>query len=116
MVHEKTRKNAFGIVQSTASDKGLLHSEHVIEGWCRRFLEQQPELPLRQGDSTAHIRMDTINRETMEQYFALLYDTLITHGLLNKPLQIYNVDETSVPFNPRPPKVVAAKGKEQKKV
>jgi len=116
MGYGKTRKDVLGIVQSTASDKGLLRSERVTEGWWRRFLERQPKLSLRQGDSTAHIRMDAVNRETMEQYFALLDDTLTTHGLLNKPSQIYNVDETGVPFNPRPPKVVAAKGKETKKV
>ena len=116
MGYGKTRKDVLGIVQSTASDKGLLRSECVTEGWWQRFLERQPRLSLRQGDNTAHIRIDAVNRETMEQYFAFLHDTLTTHGLLNKPSQIYNVDETGVPFNPRPPKVVAAKGKETKKV
>ena len=33
MGYGKTRKDVLGIVQSTASDKGLLRSERVTEGW-----------------------------------------------------------------------------------
>ena len=112
----KTRKDVLGIVQSVADDKGLLKSARVSEGWWRRFLERQGDLSLRQGDSTAHVRMDAVNKETIDQYFSLLHDTLSTHGLLNKPSQIYNVDESGMPFNPRPPKVVTAKGRKTKKV
>ena len=79
-------------------------------------MERQSDLSLRQGDSTVHVRMDAVNKETMEQYFSLLYDTLSTHDLLEKPSQIYNVDESGIPLNPRPPKVVSAKGRKTKKV
>ena len=74
------------------------------------------DLSLRQGDSTAHVRMDAMNQETMDHYFSLLHDTLSTHGLLDKPSQIYNVDETGIPLNPRPPKVITTKGSVTKKV
>jgi len=73
-------------------------------------LECQSDLSLRQGDSTAH------DKETIDQYFSLLHDTLSAHDLLNKPSQIYNVDESGIPLNPRPPKVVSAKGRKTKKV
>jgi len=106
----KTRKDVLGIVQSTAVDKGLLRSSQVTEGWWCRFLERQSDLSLRQGDSTAH------DKETIDQYFSLLHDTLSAHDLLNKPSQIYNVDESGIPLNPRPPKVVSAKGEKTKKV
>ena len=112
----KTRKDVLAIAESTAIDKGLLKSSRITEGWWRRFLERQSDLSLRQGDSTAHVRMDAVNKETMEQYFSLLYDTLSTHDLLEKPSQIYNVDESGIPLNPRPPKVVSAKGRKTKKV
>ena len=55
--------------------------------------------------------MDAVNKETMDQYFSLLYDTLSTHDLLQKPSQIYNIDESGIPLNPRPSKVVSAKGR-----
>ena len=81
-----------------------------------RFLQRQSDLSLRQGDSTAHVRMDAVNKDTIDHYFSLLRDTLTTHGLLDKPSQIYNVDETGVPFNPRLPKIITAKRRGTKEV
>ena len=54
--------------------------------------------------------MDAVNSETMKQYFALLNDVMTEHGLHSNPSQIYNVDETGIPFDPRPPNVVTTKG------
>ena len=85
-------------------------------GWWRRFKERQGDLSLRQEDSTAHVRMDAMNQETIDHYFSLLNDTLSPHGLLDKPSQIYNVDETDVPLNLRPPKVIFTKVRVMKKV
>ena len=112
----KTRRDVLGLVQTVASEKGVLRSSRISQGWWRRFLERQADLSLRQGDSTAHVRMDAMNLETMEHYFSLLHDTLVSHDLLNSPAQIYNVDESGVPFNPRPPKIVTQKGRDTKKV
>ena len=112
----KTRRDVLAIVQNVAADKGVLRQSQVSSGWWRRFLERQKDLSLRQGDSTAHVRMDAMNRETMQDYFTLLKDTLETHDLVSRPAQIYNVDESGVPFNPRPPKVVSEKGRQTKKV
>ena len=112
----RTRRDVLGLVQTAASDKGVLRSSRISQGWWHRFLERQKDLSLRQGDSTAHVCMDAMNKETIDHYFALLHDTLSTNGLLDKPAQIYNVDESGVPFNPRPPKVVSPKGRQTKKV
>ena len=57
-----------------------------------------------------------MNQETIDHYYSLLHDTLSEHDLVNKPSQIYNVDETGVPLNPRPPKVITTKGRVTKKV
>ena len=112
----KTRRDVLSLVQNAASEKGVLRSGQVSQGWWRRFLEQQKDISLRQGDTTAHVRMDAMNKETVEHYFSLLLDVLSSHDLLNKPAQIYNVDETGVPLHPRPPKLVSPKGREMKKV
>ena len=112
----KTRRDVLCIVESAASERGKLRSTHVSDGWWRRFKERQGDLSLRQGDSTAHVRMDAMNRETIDHYFMLLRETLTTHGLMDKPSQIYNVDESGVPLNPRPPKIVTTKGRVTKKV
>ena len=101
MGYGKTRRDILALVQTAASDRGVLRSSQVSEGWWRRFLERQSDLSLRQGDSTAHVQM---NPETMDHYFSLLHD------LLHKPAQICSVGESGVPFNP------SAKGRGTKKV
>ena len=78
------------------------------------FLQRQRQLSLRRGDTTAHVRMDSTNREAIEQCYNLLEDTLQKHDLSNCPAQIYNMDESGMPLDPRPPNVVAENG--QKKV
>ena len=42
-----------------------------------------------------------------DEYFQLLKDTLIENNLMDSPNQIYNVDETGMPLDP---KVVAGRG------
>ena len=111
----KTRKDVLCIVESATSERCRLRASHVSDGWWRRFKERQGDLSLRQGDSTAHVRMDAMNQETIDHYFSLLKDTLSTHALLDKPSQIYNVDESGVTLNPRPPKVVTTRGRVTKK-
>ena len=54
--------------------------------------------------------MDAINSETISQYFKLLKETLEQNKLMNSPQQIYNVDETGVPLDPKALSVVAATG------
>ena len=53
--------------------------------------------------------MDAVNSETLTQYFTLLRDVLTEHDLFAKPAQIYNVNESGIPFDPRAPNVVAKK-------
>ena len=106
----RTRSDVLCIARSVAAEKGVLKGSKVMQGWWRRFCERQPELSLRRGDVTAHIRMDSVNHETMTQYFTLLKDVLTEHDLFTKPAQIHNVDESGIPFGPRAPNVVAAKG------
>ena len=76
----------------------------------------QGDLSLQQGDSTVDIQTYTMNQEMINHYFRLLCETLTTHGLMNKPSQIHNVDETGAPPNPWPPKIITTKRRMIKKV
>ena len=58
--------------------------------------------------------MDAVTSQAIKHYFNLLEKTLEDNNLLNKPAQIYNVDETGMAYEHCPPKVVTLKG--QKKV
>jgi len=55
-----------------------------------------------------------MDKDTMAAYSDLLRTTLTNSGLLDKPDQIYGVDETGIPFDHRPPKFITTVG--QKKV
>ena len=46
----------------------------------------------------------------IEQYFAVLKESLEKYDLMDKPGQIYNFDEVGVPLDHRPPHVIVKKG------
>ena len=99
------------IAEKYVSGKGMLRKDCISDGWWRRFLSRQEgDLVLRKGNSTSFLRMDAMNKDTIDHYFNLLEDTLKEHDLLNAPLQLYNVDESGIPLDPKAPKVVTVKG------
>ena len=111
----KTRTQVKNIAESVAREKGVLRCKRISDGWFRRFLERQPKLCLRKGDSTAGVHMDAMSdQDALDSYFKLLNEVMEKHNLMDKPGQIYNVDESGMPFDHRPPRVLAQKG--QKKV
>jgi hypothetical protein len=48
--------------------------------------------------------------EVIDHYYDLLEDTLRANNMFNDPQRIYNCDETGLPLNPKPLKVVDAVG------
>ena len=111
----KSRQQVKSIAVCGICDKGRLNPNKILSnGWYYCFMGRQSELALRKGDPTANIRMDCVNEESMEEYFAMLKKTLLENNLMNKPAQIYNVDESGMPLDHCPPKVISEKG--QKKV
>ena len=110
----KTRTEVKHLVEAVAREKGVLRGTKITDGWFRRFLERRPNLSLQRGDATANVRMEALDHETMKDYFKSLEETLNEHDLMNCPGQIYNVDETGVPLDHKPPNVIAQRG--QKKI
>jgi len=58
--------------------------------------------------------METVSTDNINDYFDLLQDVFEKKGFADHHEAIYNMDETGMPLEPRPPKVVAQKG--QRKV
>ena len=110
----KTRKQVMHIAEQVARDKSILRGDRISSGWWRRFTDRQPQLSLRRGDATAHVRMDATSKPTLRKYYKLLSETLAKYGITNSPAQVYNMDETGIPLDPRPPNIVVKCG--QKKV
>ena len=110
----KTRKEVKMIAENVAKEKKVLRATRISDGWWKSFLHRNQDLSLRRADSTAHIRMDSINQESISQYFNLLEQTMRSHNIQKSPNQIYNMDETGMPLSPRTPNIVTQNG--QKKV
>ncbi|XP_033747537.1 uncharacterized protein LOC117332656 [Pecten maximus] len=62
--------------------------------WFRGFLKRHPDLKMRKPQTIDGGRVRMANKTVMKQYFDLLHNTMEKHGLLNKPEQIFNFDET----------------------
>ena len=57
------------------------------------------------------VHMDCLTSENIQNYFENLEECLKENNLMISPGQIYNVDETGMPLDNCPPKVVGQKGK-----
>ena len=55
-------------------------------------------------------RASASDRDIIDNYFDELESTLEANELLDKPCQIFNVDETGMPLDPKPLKIVTWKG------
>ena len=106
----KTRREVKCIAEAVAKEKGALKADRISDGWWRRFLSRNPSVSLRSGDATAHVRMEAVNVENITAYFDLLKEVYDELNLNDHPECIYNMDETGMPLEPRPPKIVAKKG------
>ena len=85
----KTRKQVKAMVEGIAKEKGAMKSDNkVSDGWWRRFLERQPQLSLRKGDSTAAVRLACTSAEVLKNYFELLKKVLEDNGLMDKSAQL----------------------------
>lgn len=68
---------------------------------------------MRKEDATAAVYMDCLNEEAISKYFANLKECLQENKLMDSPGEIYNVDESSMPLDRCPPKVVGKGGNER---
>ena len=54
-----------------------------------------------------------LTADNLKEYYDLLKTTIETHGLMYLSSRIYNMDESGMPLDHKPPKVVAPKGMEK---
>jgi len=105
----RTRKQVMTLVRNVMVKKG--RSEATISnGWWDSFMKRHPQLTLRMPEKLAYIRSVMGNKEVIDAYFDLLEKTLVENHLLDKPGAIFNVDETGMPLEHKPSRVVTQKG------
>ena len=92
----QTRKQIMTIAENVAKDKGTLRKDRISQGWYEKFMERQTYLSICQGGPAANEM--AVTSQVITQYFNSLEKTLKDNNLLNKPAQIYNVDETKMAY------------------
>ena len=103
-----TRLQVLSIVQNIVNSKKL--DVVITNGWWERFRQRHPYLTLRTAMPLSYARAMASDRDSIDRYYDLLEETLKTNGIYNDPTRIFNCDETGVPLNPKPLKVVGEKG------
>ena len=110
----KTRRDVMNMVETyinSQQSKGEYQKEVTISnGWWFKFKMRNPSVNLRRGDSTAGVRMDAVNSENINEYFDLLEEVFQEYGFSDHPEAL---DETGMPLEPHPPKVIAKKGQKR---
>ena len=108
--YPKTKNEVIGIVRKVVLKKRGTLVDFKGKGWWNRFVERRPHISLRKGDALALSRARAITSANIEQYYSLLKKTLEEHGLMGCASRIYNMDESGMPLDHKPPMVVARRG------
>lgn len=74
--------------------------------WLKLFLKRTPTLSILKAEGVSMSRAEGMNKEEVQKYFELLTKILTENDLLDKPLNIFNVDESGLQLNNIPGKVV----------
>ncbi|XP_072168984.1 uncharacterized protein [Diadema setosum] len=85
----------------SAKDKGRLFTKT----WFRLFLKRWPKLRLKSPSKLDMNRAKGTTKEALSSYFQELERTMEEYNLKDKPDRIYNVDETNLNAEHKPPKV-----------
>ena len=78
-------------------------------GWWNSFCKRHPQLTLRSASRLAYSRAIAQDPEIINRYFDLLEETLSQNGLLNEATWIFNCDESGLPLDHKPGKVISAR-------
>ena len=106
--YAKSRKEVLALVQAVLESRG--HQKMVTNGWWESFRRRHPNLTLRTSVPLSLARAKATDPEMLGRYFDLLEQTLQDNQLEGKPGLLFNMDESGVPLDAKPPKVVAPKG------
>lgn len=109
--YPKRRDDVIGIVRKALQSKSAdLVENFKGNGWWLRFKQRWPKIRLRKGDALAQPRANAVNAANLKNYFDLLEQTLKSNELFDSPNRIWNMDESGLPLDHKPSKVIAVKG------
>ena len=85
-------------------------SVRVTSGWWESFKRRNPDLKLRTAEPLSYARLIASHPDILDYYYDLVENTLIGNDLLDKPSQVFNADESGMPLDPSPLKLVVPRG------
>ena len=106
--YAKTRSEVLAIVERVLSSRGI--EKTVTNGWWEGFVKRHPYLTLRTAAPLSRQRAISSDPAVMSKYFDLLKQTIEDNGLGGKPCNIFNMDKTGMPLDPKPLKTIHHKG------
>ena len=106
--YPKTRQQVLALVQDIVSCRRP--EVLVTNGWWERFTKRHPHVTLKSAVPLSYVRAMAQDESSIEAYYNLLETTLRQNGIFDSPAQIFNCDETEMPLNPKPLKIVGERG------
>lgn len=106
--HGRTRLEVIAIVERVLSCRGI--SRTVTTGWWTSFIGRHPKLALRTPATLSLARASASDHGILDNYFDELESTLEVNELVDKPCLVFNMDETGMPLDPKPLKVITWRG------
>ena len=106
--YSRSVKQTLEIVQAVVNKKGI--DVTVTSSWWKSFKSRHKDVVLRNPEMLTHCRITGGSDANIENYFDLLEKTIYEAEINERPCQIFNLDESGFPLNPKPPKVIAKKG------
>ena len=104
----KSCEEVLALVQRIVDKKRFL--ARVTSGWWQSFCSRHPNLTLRAPAPLSRARANVTDPEVVSHYFDLLAQTMADNDLLDKPCQIFNMDESGMPLDPKQVKGVFQRG------
>lgn len=106
--YPKTVRDILAVVQSILASRGV--HRIVTYGWWEAYRRRHPALTLRVPSSLSKARALASTRDVIDRYFDLLEETLLKNELKDCPCQIFNMDESGMPLDPKSMKTIHVRG------
>ena len=115
MGYGKNRKDVLNIAHTTlvrkAEEDGMKFAkDRISQGWWVKFFNRWPQIRLRKGNAFPVASDQVTTYSVFKDYFDLLEETLTKYELKDKPMQIYNCNESGMPLEFKLSKFIAGKG------
>ena len=70
-------------------------------------MQRNPSLSIKTPGALSLLQAQDLKKEAVSDFYNLLHATLKKNDLINKPENMYNMDESSLPLNIRPRTVIS---------